>query len=118
MNKEEKEIKIAEVEEKRLSLEEKHKTKVHAFYFDTEEFGFVVGYYIEPPRYTKRKVLDLFQIGQYSHAAEVLTQVCLIKEESSPLILSEDPKYDELVLGFEHTVQELVKFYVNGEKKS
>jgi hypothetical protein len=58
----------------------------------------VVGYVKEPSRLSKYRYLDKAMTGAMSAAAELL-EVCLIKEESDPRIMSEAPENDSFNIG-------------------
>lgn len=109
---------VEEIELKRKQLEESHKVIIHSEVFETPEFGQVIGFIKEPNRVLKMQCIDMYMTGRFTTAADNLLQICLIKEESDPKILSEAPEHDPIYLGFLMKANELVKYYVNAQKKS
>lgn len=109
---------LEEIEIKRKQLEESIKVKVHAEVFETPEFGQIIGFIKEPDRVLKMQCIDMYMTGRFTAAADNLLQICLIKEESDSRILSDLPEHDPIYLGFAMKANDLVKYYVNGQKKS
>lgn len=111
--------KKSEVEVKRAELERRENKKVHAFYFDTEEFGSVVGFIKEPALFIKMKAVDMAQSSKTS-AAQIIIDCCLMKEESDERIYNEDPlgKYDDIKMGANFAAQGIITYCVDLLKKN
>lgn len=108
-----------EVEAKRVELENREKKKVHAFYFDTNDFGPVVGYIKEPALFIKMQAVDMSARSKTT-AAQIIIDSCLIKEESDERIYNEDPtgKYDDIKLGANFAAQGIITYCVDLLKKN
>jgi hypothetical protein len=114
------ETKKAEVELKRLELEKREGKKVHAFYFDTPDFGSVVGFVKEPALFVKMQSVDMAQRGSKTSAAQIILDVCLMKEESDARIYTEDPtgKFDDIKMGANFAAQGIITYCVDLLKKN
>jgi hypothetical protein len=113
-----KQITDAEIAAKAIELTAKHNVKVTPFYFVDEGTGEkIVGYLKEPIRLVKQRAMDKMLMGA-SGAGEDLLTVCLIREESSPRILSELSEDDSVFLGSCNAALGLVKVMQNQLKKS
>ena len=114
------ETKKEEVEIKRAELEKREGKKVHAFYFDTPDFGQVVGFIKEPALFVKMQSVDMAQRGSKTSAAQIILDVCLMKEESDPRIYNDDPqgKYDDIKMGANFAAQGIITYCVDLLKKN
>lgn len=112
------EEKKAEVEAKRAELEKRENRKVHAFYFDTEASGPVVGFIKEPALFIKMQAVDMSARSKTA-AAQIILDCSLIKEESDERIYNDDPagKYDDIKLGANFAAQGIVTYCVDLLKK-
>ncbi|MFB6456575.1 hypothetical protein ACE38W_14990 [Chitinophaga sp. Hz27] len=106
-----------EIQQRADELTIKVEAKVTPFVFtgDSEDDQ-VIGYFKEPKRDVKIKILDKAQAGIAS-AAEDLMNLCVIKEASDARIYSDLPENDTYYMGAVMEVQNLLKFSVNVLKK-
>lgn len=117
------EIKSKEVEEKRLELEKQRGFPVRSFIFaNPNGEGFIHGFLEEPTRETKEMVNDLYMQGQISRGDNLMLEMCLIKEESSPETYMDNPKRDAnldmIRAGAQTQAQSFIKLCFDISKKN
>ncbi len=106
-----------QIQVKADELTTKYNRKVKPVQFivpDTKEQ--IIGYIKKPDRELVRMAMDLMRGDKSSEAGKIILQSCLC-EESDSRISSEDPNFDEIVLGAEAACLSLVTFYVDQQKK-
>src|SRR3989304_1574484 len=80
-----------QIEEKRISIEERLKTPIRAFCFMVAGKQ-IIGFTKDAPRITKMRAFDKMIIS-ITDACEILLDAMLIKEDSSPEIMKDDNVY-------------------------
>lgn len=76
----------------------------------------IKGYMKEPSRQAKIAIMDKSVMGAYSAVDEILPSV-IIKEESDPRILSENPAHDRIYMGALMAVYDRIRYSTNEAKK-
>lgn len=59
----------------------------------------IIGYYRQPRREAKMAAFDKVSQGQTTSAGSLLFEACIIREESDPRMVSDDPQYDDIYIG-------------------
>ena len=111
---------MREIEKKAEELKVKHNAfKVYPIVFNDPSTHLIeaVGYLKEPSLQAKLAVMDIAGQGQtFSSAAQIL-EVCLIREESDPRLISIEPQNHMYYLGAVNEASKLVKMFTNQFKK-
>jgi len=98
-------------------LEQRFSCKVHPLVFGVPETGeILVGYFKEPPRTVKMRVMDKGLTQPFTAASDIV-DAYMIKEESDPRIYSDEPKNDNFYMGASLAAYESIKLAVNMFKK-
>ena len=98
-------------------LEQRFSCKVHPLVFGVPETGeILVGYFKEPPRTVKMRVMDK-GLTQPITAASEIVDAYLIKEESDSRIYDEKSDNDKYYIGATYAAYALVTMSVNQFKK-
>ena len=92
---------LASVEEKRLTIEQKERNKVGAkadgkvtaVLYQLPGETPVIGFFREPVRISKLRILDKVMSSGIYEGGDLALSICLIEEESDPRILSDDRYY-------------------------
>jgi hypothetical protein len=106
-----------QIEKNAQILSNKYGVEVKPFsLIDPETGDQIVGYLKQPIRALKMKILDK-SITSPMFAASELLDACLIVEESSPRILSEDSRDDKINLGASLAAMDMIKVLTETYKK-
>lgn len=108
-----------EIEAKAAELSKVHKCEVTPIVFtDTKTDEQIVGYLKEVDNYNVLlPAVDKFLSGSMTEGAEIILNYSLIREESSPRILSDDTKDVKIKVGAVMACIPLLKFYSNEYQK-
>lgn len=109
--------KQAEVNAKAEELSKKYNVKVHPILFKlTEDGEFVEGYFKEPPRSQKLRVMDAINTGALT-VTSALFDAYVCREDSDPRITSEEPANDGYYIGAVSAMYNVITMAVNLVKK-
>ncbi len=109
-------------EEKCLELAEKYKVvKVHAFVTlraNDPDNTRIVGYFHEPNYITKLTAMDKAMQQSPRIAANEISELCILREESSPEVYSDNPVNDRYRLGAAEFCMSIIKISTDLLKKN
>jgi hypothetical protein len=101
--------------EKAKLLSEQLSVEVHPLVFMNGE-EIITGFFTEPNRMTKLRVMDKGLSAPITAAAECLEAV-LLRDHSDPRIMSPEPENDKIYMGAVMCVYETIKTSINQFKK-
>lgn len=104
------------INEKAQELSKAHGCVVHPLYFVDEEGNAVIGYFKDPPRFVKMKMLDKSVTNPISAASDIIDGY-LIKEESDVRIYDERPENDKYYIGATIEASKKIEAAINQFKK-